>query len=91
MQFTSIALFFASALLVAASPAPNNAGEFAPTPVLKKRFATNTLPASSGHSVLSTPKVIAAGASFDGGMVRFDRGGKSTQSHFSLLSLTFIF
>lgn len=83
MQLTSVAVFFASALIVAASPAPNNAGDFVPTPVLKKRFATNTLPASSGHSVLSTPKVIAAGASFDGGMVRFDRGGKYTQCRLS--------
>ncbi|KAH8587588.1 pectate lyase [Bisporella sp. PMI_857] len=45
-----------------------------PTPVLGKRFATNTLPASKGYSALSTPKTIAAGASFDGGMYRYDRG-----------------
>lgn len=62
------------ALTAVATPLANS---FQPTQV--KRFATTTtLPASSGHSVLSTPKVIAAGASFDGGMYRFDRGVSCT-------------
>lgn len=54
-----------------ASPAPN---PFEPTPALAKRFATKTMPASSGYSVLSTPKVVTG--TFDGGMKKFDRGGE---------------
>jgi hypothetical protein len=45
-----------------------------PKPDKVKRFATNTLPASSGHSVLSAAQTVAAGASFDGKMYRYDRG-----------------
>lgn len=37
-------------------------------------FADGSLPASSGTSALSAVQTIAAGQSFDGGMVMFDRG-----------------
>lgn len=39
---------------------------------------TTTLPASSGTSTLSAVKTIAAGESFDGGMVMYDRGVSCT-------------
>jgi len=69
MQYFSVLLMLSSSLVVLASPAPMpEPTPMAPTPVIGKRFATNVLPASKGYSALSTPKVIAAGASFDGGM-----------------------
>lgn len=40
--------------------------------------SSGSLPASSGTSALSAVKTIAAGASFDGGMVMFDRGVSCT-------------
>jgi hypothetical protein len=74
MKLASALLFFSTTVLVAASPAPNaNANPFEPTRVLNKRFATNTLPASSGHSVLSTAMSVTG--SFDGKMYKYDRGG----------------
>lgn len=39
---------------------------------------TTTLPASSGTSALSAVKTIAAGETFDGGMVAYDRGVSCT-------------
>lgn len=40
--------------------------------------SSGSLPASSGTSALSAVKTIAAGESFDGGMVMFDRGVSCT-------------
>lgn len=40
--------------------------------------AGGSLPASSGTSALSAAQTIAAGESFDGGMVMFDRGVSCT-------------
>ncbi|KAH8899938.1 pectin lyase-like protein [Thozetella sp. PMI_491] len=40
--------------------------------------AASGLPASSGSSTFSSPKTIAAGESFDGGMVMYDRGVSCT-------------
>ncbi|KAJ4396117.1 hypothetical protein N0V93_000334 [Gnomoniopsis smithogilvyi] len=40
--------------------------------------SSGSLPASSGTSALSAAKTIAAGESFDGGMVMFDRGVSCT-------------
>lgn len=71
LHFKNLLLATAFVASVLASPAPN---PFEPTPVLKKRFATNTIPASKGYSALSTPKVVTG--TFDGGMVRYDRGGR---------------
>lgn len=47
--------------------------------------ATNTalqtvFPASTGTSALAAAKTIAAGATFDGAMVKFDRSSKHTSS-----------
>lgn len=67
----SITMMVALLGVAMASPAPN---PFEPTPALAKRFATKTMPASSGYSVFSTPKVVTG--TFDGGMKKFDRGGK---------------
>ncbi|KAF4539143.1 Pectate lyase catalytic [Lasiodiplodia theobromae] len=50
-----------------AAPDPNNK----PTKVLGKRFATNVMPASSGHVVLSAATTVSV---FDGGMKKYDRG-----------------
>ncbi|KAI7334887.1 pectate lyase [Hortaea werneckii] len=69
----SITIMVALLGVAMASPAPN---PFEPTPALAKRFATKTMPASSGYSVFSTPKVVTG--TFDGGMKKFDRGVSCT-------------
>lgn len=74
--FASLLVLSSLALSSLASPVEVEA---IPTPAAAKpdkvkRFATNKLPASSGYSALSAAKTIAAGASFDGGMYRYDRG-----------------
>lgn len=48
------------------------------TPANKATTAGGSLPASSGTSVLKAAQTIAAGESFDGGMVMFDRGVSCT-------------
>ncbi|KAI1079576.1 pectate lyase-domain-containing protein [Whalleya microplaca] len=60
------------ALGVSAAPQP------AITPAPKPLAVRDSLPASSGSSTFSAPKTIAAGQSFDGGLVMFDRGVSCT-------------
>ncbi|KAL9619750.1 MAG: hypothetical protein Q9160_005681 [Pyrenula sp. 1 TL-2023] len=48
------------------------------TPATAASSAGGSLPASSGTSVLSAAQTIAAGETFDGGMVMFDRGTSCT-------------
>ena len=45
---------------------------------LSSASSGGSMPASSGTSVLSAVQTIAAGESFDGGMVAFDRGASCT-------------
>ncbi|KAI0007012.1 pectate lyase-domain-containing protein [Xylariaceae sp. FL0662B] len=71
MQYQFI-LIASLALGVSAAPQP------AITPAPKALVARDSLPASSGTSTFSAPKTIAAGDSFDGGMVMFDRGVSCT-------------
>lgn len=74
--FISLLLLSSASLVVLASPVadPDASPNIAPKPDKVKRFATNVLPASSGHSVLSAVHTVAAGTSFDGKMYRYDRG-----------------
>ncbi|KAF2145325.1 polysaccharide lyase family 3 protein [Aplosporella prunicola CBS 121167] len=68
MRLTTLLLSAGLALLAAAAPSPD----------LVKRFATNVMPASAGSSSFSTPYVVAAGKSFDGKLVKYDRGTSCT-------------
>lgn len=70
MRSTNLLVLLATSLsLVAASPLD------APTKVMGKRFATNVLPASSGHVVLPSATTVST---FDGGMKKYDRGTSCT-------------
>lgn len=74
MQYRIVLGFAASmALSVSAAPSPL----VTPSPSLEERklaLKRDSLPASSGSSVLSSVYTIAAGESFDGGMYMYDRG-----------------
>jgi len=75
MHFSTALLLLSGALMVAASPAPLPT----PAPLVPdkvRRFATKSMPASKGYSALSAAKTIAAGASFDGALYKYDRGGR---------------
>ncbi|CAL3965558.1 unnamed protein product, partial [Diplocarpon coronariae] len=63
-------------LIAAATQAPSgngtkSGGESAPA-------SGGSIPAATGEKVLNAPQTIAAGGSFDGGMVMFDRGVSCT-------------
>ncbi|KAK9422221.1 putative Pectate lyase [Seiridium unicorne] len=65
----------AASMAFGASAAPSPA--ITPSPSLEERklaLKRDSLPASSGSSVLSDVYTIAAGESFDGGMYAYDRG-----------------
>ncbi|ORY69891.1 pectate lyase-domain-containing protein [Pseudomassariella vexata] len=66
-----------ASLAIGALAAPGPQITSAPDPKLVKA-KRDSLPASSGSSVLDDVKTIAAGESFDGGMVMFDRGVSCT-------------
>ncbi|ORY68312.1 pectate lyase precursor [Pseudomassariella vexata] len=72
------ALAMGTSALYALPPPP----QITAAPSLKNRASNGTtsgsLPASSGSSALSEVKTIAAGGSFDGGMVSYDRGVSCT-------------
>ncbi|KKY15423.1 putative pectate lyase catalytic [Diplodia seriata] len=67
MRLTLLAVLATALGLATASPAPTKVH----APNLNKRFATNTMPASSGHVVLSAATTVSV---FDGGMKKYDRG-----------------
>ncbi|KAJ3477624.1 hypothetical protein NLI96_g10337 [Meripilus lineatus] len=64
LSFVAFAIFLSSALA---------------SPTLQNRAASCTFPSPPKTSSLSAAKTIAAGASFDGGNVRFDRGSGACQ------------
>lgn len=80
MQYTTITLVVTTLILgAAAAPAPESPPF--PTTTAKPKLAAranSSLPASSGTSALSAVQTIAAGDSFDGGMVMYDRGVSCT-------------
>ncbi|RDW68056.1 hypothetical protein BP6252_09452 [Coleophoma cylindrospora] len=78
MQYQKLSLAMAT-LIIAATAIPNPA----PAPTAAAKLATkvnkrDSLPASSGTSALDAAQTIAAGESFDGGMVMYDRGTSCT-------------
>jgi pectate lyase len=65
----------AASMALGASAAPSPQITPAPAAEAKKlALRASSLPASSGTSVLSSVYTVAAGETFDGGMVMFDRG-----------------
>jgi hypothetical protein len=65
-----------AALILGVTATPSPTITASPNRRLKAR--ASTLPESSGTSALSAAQTIAAGDSFDGGMVMFDRGVSCT-------------
>lgn len=66
----------AASIALGVSAAPNP--QITPAPAPKKLALRDSLPASSGSSTLSAPQTVAAGETFDGGMVMYDRGVSCT-------------
>ncbi|KAI1484799.1 pectate lyase [Biscogniauxia mediterranea] len=77
MQYRFVLTSVAS-LALGANAIPQPQITPAPSPDLKKLALRANVPASSGSSVLKAVKTIAAGETFDGGMVMFDRGVSCT-------------
>ncbi|CAJ2505895.1 Uu.00g000250.m01.CDS01 [Anthostomella pinea] len=72
MQYALILASTLGSLGVYASPAPAPGPMVTPAP--QRLAARADLPASSGSSALADVYTVAAGGSFDGGMVMYDRG-----------------
>ena len=74
MHFTKATLV--AALLSGASAlVPSPFDNYGVSHVFEKRAASSTFPSAAGSSSLSSPMSVTG--TFDGGMKRFDRGGKS--------------
>jgi pectate lyase len=85
MRYTLAFIVSSLAVGISAVPFAGDAhaavpAKITPSPTLndKLRARADSLPASSGTSVLKAVQTIKAGESFDGGMVMFDRGVSCT-------------
>ena len=83
MRFTSAAVL-AGLLSSGSALVPSPFEHYGVSHTAQKRQASSTFPQAAGTSSLSEPMEVSG--TFDGGMVRFDRGGVCTRQCPILLS-----